>query len=116
MNFHNLHNWGDQLKSFVPVATSHEPKLPCVALWSLMVIFTNGDVPLCNVDFDNKYPSGNIATNSIAEVWNSAPLLEMRRRHFEGRKAEIEICGNCNVWDEPPDRKHVTPDFVDAKG
>jgi len=27
---------------------------PCIAPWSLMTIFSNGDAPLCNIDFNNK--------------------------------------------------------------
>jgi len=112
VNYHNLHNWGTQLQSFVPVAPSMEPYLPCVALWSLMVIFANGDVPLCNVDYANKYPTGNVARDSIADVWQSHVMAERRRLHMDGRKADISICGGCNVWDEPPDREHVAPLFA----
>ena len=32
-----------------------------------MVLFANGDVPLCNVDYNNKYPTGNIMKNSIKD-------------------------------------------------
>ncbi|GAB4169042.1 MAG: radical SAM protein [Thalassobaculales bacterium] len=100
--FHHIFNWGGQLQGFKPIAGSYEPNLPCVALWSLLVIFGNGDVPLCNVDYNNKFPTGNVRDHSIAEVWRSAVMAERRRLHLENRKAEISICANCNVWDEPP--------------
>lgn len=112
VNYHNLHNWGNQLASFKAVAPSMEPSLPCVALWSLMVIFANGDVPLCNVDYSNKYPTGSVARDSIASVWQSPTMTERRALHLAGRKADLSICGDCNVWDEPPDRPKVTPDFI----
>lgn len=99
--FHNLFNWGAQLDGFRPVATSYEPNLPCVALWSLLVIFANGDVPLCNVDYNNKYPTGSILNNSIAELWQSKIMNERRRLHLNGEKSCISLCGQCNVWDEP---------------
>jgi radical SAM protein with 4Fe4S-binding SPASM domain len=112
VNYHNIHNWGNQLASFVPVALSTEPVLPCVALWSLMVIFANGDVPLCNVDYANKYSTGNVARDTIASVWQSPIMKERRSLHLSGRKGDISICENCNVWDEPPDRIHVAPEFA----
>lgn len=115
VNFHLLHNWGDQLTGFKAVAPSFEPKLPCVALWSLMVIFGNGDVPLCNVDYNNKFPTGSVATQSIAEVWQSAIAMERRRMHLSGDKARLPVCGNCNVWDEPPDKEdRIAAEYADA--
>lgn len=99
--FHNLFNWGDQLGGFRPVATSYEPNLPCVSLWSLLVIFANGDVPLCNVDYNNRYPTGSILNHSITELWQSKILNERRRLHLDGKKDCISLCGKCNVWDEP---------------
>jgi pyruvate-formate lyase-activating enzyme len=113
-NFHYLHNWGDQLKGFVPVAETYEPKLPCIALWSLMVIFADGRVPLCNVDYNDKYPTGSVLTNSIAEVWQSKIMEERRQLHLTGEKSCISLCGNCNVWDEPPDRQKVAPGYAEA--
>lgn len=112
VNYHQLHNWGDQLKNFEPVANSFEPNLPCVALWSLMVIFGNGDVPLCNVDFNNQHPIGSVATHSIAEVWRSKIANNRRALHLDGQKDKINICGNCNVWDEPPDRIDIASEYA----
>jgi MoaA/NifB/PqqE/SkfB family radical SAM enzyme len=111
VNYHNLHNWGSQLQGFQAVSVSSEPKLPCVALWSLMVIFADGRVPLCNVDYDDKFPLGNVASHSIAEVWRGPALASRRLCHMAGDKGAIAICGDCNVWDEPPDLAHVAPDF-----
>lgn len=112
INYSIIHNWGAQLSGFRPVAKSYEPNLPCVALWSLMVIFSNGDVPLCNVDFNKRYPTGNVATDSIAAVWQSRIMSERRAWHMNGDKEHIEICKNCNVWDEPPDIEQVAPEFA----
>lgn len=97
---HNVFNWGGQLQGFKPISYSFEPNLPCVALWSLMVIFANGDVPLCNVDFNNKYPLGSVTRHSIAELWQSELMAERRLMHMDGRKACISLCDKCNVWDE----------------
>lgn len=109
--FHNLFNWGTQLTNFKPVAMSYEPNLPCIALWSLLVIFANGDVPLCNVDYNNKYPTGSVLTHSIAELWRSKVLNERRESHLRGDKSCISLCGKCNVWEEP---ENATP-FISSE-
>jgi radical SAM protein with 4Fe4S-binding SPASM domain len=110
--FRNIHNWGAQLKGFTPISTSFEPNLPCVALWSLMCIFCDGEVPLCNVDFNNKYPTGNVAANSIEEVWQSQIMKQRRQLHLSGNKGKIDPCLNCNAWDEPPDAQTVSSEFA----
>jgi len=111
--YHNIFNWGGQLKDFRPIAKSYEPNLPCVALWSLMVIFTDGDVPLCNVDFNNRSPSGNVLSHSIADVWRSKIMNERRWLHLSGRKEHIGLCENCNVWDESPDLDGVSSEYAE---
>ena len=98
---HNIFNWGGQLDRFKAIEDSYEPNLPCVALWSLLVIFGNGDVPLCNVDYNNKYPTGSILENSIEELWSSKVMTERRELHLSGAKKCISLCENCNVWEEP---------------
>ena len=98
--YHNIFNCGGQLDDFNPIEETYEPKLPCVALWSLMVFFSNGDVPLCNVDYNNKYQTGSILDNSIQEIWQSKIAKQRREIHLSGEKSQFSICKNCNVWDE----------------
>lgn len=110
--YHNIFNWGDQLKGFKPISKSFEPNLPCVALWSLLVIFCNGDVPLCNVDFNNKFPTGTVVSNSISELWQSQIMAQRREWHLTGQKGKVDICKSCNVWDEPPSTPSISSQYA----
>lgn len=111
---HNLFNWGGQLNEFKPIDRSFEPNLPCVALWSLMVIFGNGEVPLCNIDYNNKYPTGSVLENSIEDLWRSKVMNERRQAHLEGQKDCISLCENCNVWDEPEtEQTFISGDYAE---
>ena len=98
--FHNIFNWGGQLNNYTPVSTNTEINKPCVALWSLLVIYTDGKVPLCNVDFNNKHQLGDIMKSSIREVWKNSVLNKYREMHLSGLKSEIPICISCNVWED----------------
>ena len=111
--YHNIFNWGGQLKDYEAVSKSYEPNLPCVALWSLMVFFANGDVPLCNVDYNNKFPLGNVMNTSIRELWQSKIAEERREWHLNNKKNKIELCKNCNVWDEVTGEELISPDFAE---
>lgn len=112
--YHNIFNWGGQLKTFQPIAPSYEPGLPCVALWSLLVVFCNGDVPLCNIDYNNKYPLGSIVDHSIADLWQSKLSNERRELHLTGQKSCISLCDGCNVWDEPPDGPGTSAQYAET--
>jgi radical SAM protein with 4Fe4S-binding SPASM domain len=111
--YHNIFNWGGQLDNYKSIEKSYEPNLPCVALWSLMVFFANGDVPLCNVDYNNKFPTGNVMKSSIRELWKSKILNSRRKLHLDGNKKEISICENCNVWDEGKGEELISPEFAE---
>ncbi len=111
--YHDIFNWGGQLENFKAVSKSYEPNLPCVALWSLMVFFANGDVPLCNVDYNNKFPTGSILKNSVQELWQSKVMNIRREMHLNNEKNGISICRNCNVWDENHGEEMVSPEFAE---
>jgi len=111
--FHNIFNWGGQLENYKSIEKSFEPNLPCVALWSLMVFFANGDVPLCNVDYNNKFPSGNVMKNSIKEIWQSNILNERRKIHLNKDKKKMSLCENCNVWDEVIGDELISQEFAE---
>lgn len=112
--YHNIFNWGGQLKGFNPISKSYEPNLPCVALWSLMVIFSNADAPLCNSDYNNKFSLGSVLKNSIYELWHSEIMQERRTFHLHGKKGQFSICKNCNVWDEyPQDGKSISSQYAE---
>ena len=78
-----------------------------------VVIFANGDVPLCNVDYNNKYPTGSIMQNNIRELWQSKIMNARRKLHLNGNKKDISICANCNVWDEVKGEEIISPEFAE---
>ena len=109
---HNIHNWGGQIEGHEHVAESMQPQLPCLSLWSAMVIFSNGDVPMCTVDFNNLHPTGNVVDNTIKELWDSPVVAERRQIHFEHRRGVFPNCRTCNVWDDPSDLEGTSSEYV----
>jgi len=93
------HNWGGQLQGFKGDLWSASD-IPCIVHWGNFVIFANGDVPLCDVDFNNRFPTGNLNNNSIRELWTSQIMHERRSAHLSGRRDENPMCKSCNVWDD----------------
>ena len=104
VDFKLLHSWGGQLRG-------HEDDFgdstkPCVALWSLMCIFADGRVPMCNVDFNLRRPLGDVNIQSIASLWKSQVQAKRRELHLSGKRAELGLCKNCNAWEEHDTAMH----------
>jgi radical SAM protein with 4Fe4S-binding SPASM domain len=94
-----IHNWGSQLADFKPLREA-DVERPCLALWSLCVIFADGTVPLCNVDFNAKLPVGNVRDSSIADLWQSVEQNRRRELHRNHNRDELGLCKGCTVWAE----------------
>lgn len=96
-----MHSWGNQLRNYEGREKENGiyARVPCVSLWSTMVIHFDGRVPLCGCDYNNRFSLGNINQSSIQEVWRSEQFRGIRELHSFGKRDEIELCRGCNVWD-----------------
>ncbi len=103
VNYHNVHNWGGQLEGYETGKDNTEKNTPCIALWSLMPIFSDGTVPLCNVDYRLIHKVGDLNRSTIADLWTASRLSSIRKLHLNQKKDTIEICRNCNAWTLPSD-------------
>ncbi len=104
----NIHNWGGQLIGYKEIIKADTSR-PCLALWSLFVIFANGGVvPLCNVDYNAKFPLGNVRDSTIRELWQSAEQNRRRDLHMSHNRKAIAPCEHCTVWSE--EAKHAPMD------
>jgi radical SAM protein with 4Fe4S-binding SPASM domain len=76
---------------------SGEWKHPCHYLWrGPMYVKQNGDVyPCCQSYMLDGAPLGNLEQHSLVQIWNSAPMQQMRQLHAAGRGGEVEICSRC---------------------
>jgi len=72
-------------------------KHPCHYLWRGPVyVKHNGDVyPCCQSYMLNGERIGNIGEQPLAEIWNAAPMQELRRMHTSGRAGEVDMCSRC---------------------
>jgi len=94
------HNWGSTLDVMKFGDEDKVNNYPCIALWGTFVVHVNGDVPLCCIDTDTKYPLGNLNEQTIEEVWTGEPMRAFREKHLNGMRSEISICDGCTLWRE----------------
>jgi len=96
-----IHLWGNQLNSSQKVfpKKNEYSQIPCISVWSTMIIHFDGKVPLCGCDYNNKFLMGNLNSLNIKDIWMSDKFDKMRDLHSYGRRDEISFCKECNIWD-----------------
>lgn len=75
----------------------------CPELWRRLVILSDGTATLCPRDMKKRYVIGNIADQSIKEIWTGEKIQSVRYLHRQGRFKELDLCNDC-------------PDAYDRKG
>jgi radical SAM protein with 4Fe4S-binding SPASM domain len=72
-------------------------KHPCHYLWrGPMYIKQNGDVyPCCQSYMLDGKPVGSLNSQGLVEIWNGAPMRELRVAHTTGRAGEVDMCARC---------------------
>ena len=72
----------------------YELKNECWKMWHSNVVTWDGDVVPCCFDKDATYKMGNLATNSLNEIWKSNKYQQFRKQLWKDRES-IDICQNC---------------------
>lgn len=80
-------------------------KHPCFFLWNFISIAWNGDVQLCCMDYDCSHSLGNVRSNSIQDIWNSAEIRRLRALHLACRHDDVALCRTCTL----PEKEYFSP-------
>ena len=73
-----------------------DPDFNCTQPWFRMVVLTDGSVlPCCLLGMSLKMKVGNANTSSVAELWNSSTVRQLRQMHREGRYRDHPVCTVC---------------------
>ena len=63
--------------------------------WQSVVVLWDGRVVPCCYDFDGKAVLGDLRRSTLAEIFNDAPMQELRRALRERRAGDLALCGTC---------------------
>ena len=70
-----------------------DERLTCMAPRGQSVVFWNGDLGLCCIDYDRMVELPNIGEKGFIAAWMSRPALKARKRGF---LKQYEICKGCS--------------------
>ncbi len=74
-----------------------EASRPCHYLAYQLTVDWNGDVLLCVQDWHKRVKFGNLAAQSIMDVWTSPAMHKRRMMLIDGRRADCSPCSGCNT-------------------
>ncbi|HBT43847.1 MAG TPA: hypothetical protein DIW51_13165 [Rhodospirillaceae bacterium] len=70
----------------------------CGTLWKALVIQSDGTVITCSDDYSSKDILGNIAEETIKDVWHGERFNAFRQRHVEEGRNAFEKCKDCAAY------------------
>lgn len=92
------HSADGRFGSLESAANDGLERKPCLKVFREMVVYWNGRAALCNHDWNNQSPLGDLTRQTIAEVWNSPAYQAVRAFHESGRFPDGLVCGDCDHW------------------
>ncbi len=70
---------------------------PCENLWDRMYIWFDGKVNPCDADYKSYLSYGSAKEYSIKKLWNDKIISNMRTKHIEKNRNDINPCDRCGV-------------------
>jgi radical SAM protein with 4Fe4S-binding SPASM domain len=83
------------------------PKVACPLILYMLTVNANGDISVCNDDWQHAHQLGNAADLHLLDIWRGERLRRFRLTHLLGHRAELAACGTC-------DYVQALPDNIDA--
>jgi len=80
-------------EAVTPESSSQVPNVPCHRWFDLSIIST-GDVAMCCMDGDARYPKGSVETQHALDIYNQ-PHLRRLRETLVGRALAGDPCSRC---------------------
>lgn len=88
-------DWAGQ----VDLGEAHVPppikQVPCRMLWTELTVLWDGAVVPCVNVYEKENVVGNLAEQTLDEVWNSPLLREIRQAHLQNEVGHIPVCATC---------------------
>lgn len=91
------HDWSGAIDGLHVTDECPDVRWPCSLLWYTLAVNWDGQVSICNLDWDLSGAVGNVLYDNIESIWRGQKIRVIRRAALEG-KYEPAVCGKCVVW------------------
>jgi len=69
----------------------------CPYPWTTLRVAANGDIVACCRDLRHKTVLGNLKTEDLPQIWNGAPMQELRQALLDGKPERAAACKDCDL-------------------
>lgn len=95
--------WGantvlDGERSADPAVYLNTDEIPCPFIFERLNIDSRGTVMVCGYDISANTSMGNVASESIRDIWHGPGFEFYRSRHLAGQGKDIPLCSGCPDW------------------
>ncbi|MCB9849474.1 MAG: SPASM domain-containing protein [Phycisphaerales bacterium] len=73
----------------------------CRRLTSRCVVLADGRVSACDQDFTGELILGDLAGESLRDIWAGPAARKLRARHLAGELGDFPLCAGCSEWHRP---------------
>lgn len=73
----------------------------CRRIMTRLLVLADGRFVACDQDYGAAQVVGDLATNSLGDVWNGARMRALREDHAAGRWDAHPLCEGCEEWHRP---------------
>jgi radical SAM protein with 4Fe4S-binding SPASM domain len=87
---HSVNGFGSMNLASIPLGET------CNKPFEDLVIYWDGNVGLCNHDWNNSTKLGNVLFTSISDVWQSMRYKEVRLMHTASMRSNVPTCQACS--------------------
>lgn len=106
-----MHNWTGQ-EQLTSIGRLHQ-KAVCPSPFYIMKINSDGIVTCCATDWKRDTAVGNVAEESLSDIWNGQRMKEFRLMHLNHRRCDNAACANCDFIDSfHDDLDAVSPEVM----
>jgi len=89
-----LHNWAGSYEAGGTLDAKHFA--PCTFLWYSLTVLWDGRVMPCPQDMHGHLALGNVRESTLAEIWDGAPLRELREKMARAEWRDLVPCATCD--------------------
>ena len=94
-----------EIEALRPADRATSADVVCDKPWTSVTVLWDGTVVPCCFDHDGTLALGNLATQSLDEIWRDEKLRSLRRAHKSGELAGVDLCAGCKDKEGYPVRK-----------
>lgn len=73
-------------------------EVPCPFIFERLNIDSRGNTMVCGYDISANTSMGNVATESISDIWHGPGFTWYREKHLAGKGMEVPLCKGCPDW------------------